>query len=124
MEMPIAPSPGDFAKRFRQLKCNEGLQVKTEPPYFAKFYYQTPSFKNVFLGGEAGTGKSMTLAYVAMWAFKNNWIIVNVPNSYKWTNDRKAKYERAYNGLYVIHQHAVEWLDQFKNANSHLLTKI
>jgi hypothetical protein len=85
------------------LKCNEGLKVKTEPPYFAKFYYQTPSFKNVFLGGEAGTGKSMTLAYVAMWAFKNNWIIVNVPNSYKWTNDRKAKYERAYNGLYVIH---------------------
>jgi hypothetical protein len=34
----------------------------------------------------------MTLAYVAMWAYKNNWILVNVPSGYKWTNDRKAKY--------------------------------
>jgi hypothetical protein len=34
----------------------------------------------------------MTLAYVAMWAFKNNWIVVNVPSAYKWTNDRKVKY--------------------------------
>lgn len=49
----------------------------------------------------------MVLAYIAMWAFKNNWIVINVPSAYKWTNDRQAKYERAYNGLYVIHEHAV-----------------
>lgn len=66
----------------------------------------------------------MVLAYTAMWAFKNNWILINVPSAYKWTNDRKAKYERAYNGLYVIHEHAVEWLDQFKTCNEHLLSKI
>jgi len=89
------------------LKCNLGIEVKSQPSYFANFFYQTPSFKNVFLGGNGGTGKSMILAYVAMWAFKNNWILINVPSAYKWTNDRKAKYERAYNGLYVIHEHAV-----------------
>lgn len=101
--MPIAPSAGDFAKRFKEIKCNEEIEVKSQPSYFANLSYQTPSFKNVYLGGNGGTGKSMILAYVAMWAFKNNWILVNVPNAYKWTNDRKAKYERAYNGLYVIH---------------------
>ena len=37
--MPIAPSAGDFAKRFRELKCNENISVKTQPPYFANFYY-------------------------------------------------------------------------------------
>ena len=66
----------------------------------------------------------MILAYVAMWAFKNNWIVINVPSAYKWTNDRQAKDERAYNGLYLIHEHAVEWLDQFRTCNEHLLAKI
>jgi hypothetical protein len=124
MEMKIAPSQNDFAKRFKEVPCNADIEVKSQPPYYAKFYYQTPSFKNVFLGGEGGSGKSMILAYVTMWAFKNNWIVVNVPSIYKWTNDRKAKYERAYNGLFVIHEHAVEWLDQFKTCNEHLLAKI
>ena len=66
----------------------------------------------------------MVLAYAAMWAFKNNWIVVNVPSIYRWTNDRQAKYERAFNGLFVIQEHAIEWLDQFKTCNEHLLAKI
>ncbi len=49
--MKIAPSQNDFAKRFKEVPCNADIEVKSQAPYFAKFYYQTPSFKNVFLGG-------------------------------------------------------------------------
>jgi len=45
----------------------------------------------------------MILAYMAMWAHHNKWIVINVPSGYKWTNDRKVKYERAFNGLFVIY---------------------
>lgn len=44
----------------------------------------------------------MILAYLAMLAHKKGWIVVNVPDAYKWTQDRKAVYPRAYNGLYLI----------------------
>ncbi len=77
----------------------------------------------MFLGGEGGTGRSMILAYLSMFAFKNNWIIINVPDSYKWTHDRHIKYPRAYNGLYLINEHAVQWLDQFITANQEILEK-
>lgn len=66
----------------------------------------------------------MILAYLAMWAHKNKWIVINVPCAYRWTNDRKVKYQRAYNGLFLIYEHAVEWLDQFKECNSELLPNI
>lgn len=44
----------------------------------------------------------MILTYLSMYAYKNNWLVINVPNVYKWTFDRKIKYIRAYNGLYLI----------------------
>lgn len=93
-EMEVAPSPIDFAKRFKELPSAQSLNLKVaiEATYFSRFHYQTPSFKNVFLGGNAGNGKSMILSYIAMWAFKNNWIVINVPSGYKWTNDRKIKH--------------------------------
>lgn len=56
-------------------------------PYSARFNYSTPSCKSVFLGGLAGTGRSMILAYAAMYAYKHNWIVINVPNVLKWTQD-------------------------------------
>ena len=65
----------------------------------------------------------MILAYLSMFAFKNNWIIVNLPDAYKWTHDRHIKYPRAYNGLYLINEHAVQWLDQFITANQEILEK-
>lgn len=92
-----------------------------ELPSNAKYYCRTPSFKSLFLGGEGGTGKSMILAYVSMFAYKNGWIVINVPNAYKWTQAQRIKYVRAYNGLYLINEHAVEWLDQFITANKELL---
>lgn len=58
--------------------------------------------KSFYLGGEGGTGRSMILAYLSMMAHKNGWIVINVPNAYLWTHDTKAKYPRAYNGLYMI----------------------
>lgn len=75
------------------------------------------------MGGEGGTGRSMILAYLAMFAHKNGWITINLPNAYKWTQNRKTKYVRAYNGLYLIQEHAVEWLDQFLTANKEILEK-
>lgn len=65
----------------------------------------------------------MILAYLSMFAWKNGWIIVNLPNAYKWTQSRTVKYVRAYNGLYLIQEHAVEWLDQFITANKDILEK-
>ena len=44
----------------------------------------------------------MILAYLSMFAYKNKWIVVNVPNVYNWTHSIRLKYVRAYNGLYVI----------------------
>lgn len=38
------------------------------------------------LYGDRGSGKSGTLAYVTMWAHKNNYLVVNVPSAYKLTN--------------------------------------
>lgn len=49
----------------------------------------------------------MILAYLAMYAHKHNWITVNLPNAYKWTQNRRIKYVRAYNGLYLVNEHAV-----------------
>lgn len=58
--------------------------------------------KSIFLGGLGGTGRSMILTYAAMFAFKNNWIIISVPNSLKWTQDAKVTPKKMYNGLFVI----------------------
>ena len=82
--------------------------------------------KNVFLGGDGGTGKSMILAYVSLYAYKNNWIVLNVPSGLKWTHDRNLQrgVDRAYNGLFLVYDHAVDWLDQFATANEHLLKKM
>lgn len=63
----------------------------------------------------------MILAYLTMFGYKNNWITVTVPNAYKWTQFKKTKYIRAYNGLYLIQEHAVEWLGQFMEANKEML---
>jgi hypothetical protein len=76
-------------------------------PYFASFNYATPSCKSVFLGGLGGTGKSMILAYTAMYAFKNNWIVINLSNVLKWTQDRLAKPVKMFNGLFVVESHVL-----------------
>ena len=49
----------------------------------------------------------MILAYVAMYGFKNNWIVINVPNIQKWTQDRKVTPTKMFNGLFVIEEHVV-----------------
>lgn len=76
-------------------------------PYFASFNYRTPSCKSVFLGGLGGTGRSMILAYVAMYGFKNNWIVVSIPNVKKWTQDHRAKPVKMFNGLFVVEEHVL-----------------
>jgi truncated hemoglobin YjbI len=63
----------------------------------------------------------MILAYTAMLGFKNNWIVIHLTDGYRWTQDHKAKPVKMHNGLFVIPEHVVQWLDQFKTANEHLL---
>lgn len=120
MTISPLPSPLDFAKRFKTMPGTE-IATKTELPPNVRYFCRTPSLKSMFLGGEGGTGKSMILLYLSMLAHKSGWIVVNVPNAYKWTHDTKAKYPRAHNGLYVITEHAIKWLDQFMNANLEIL---
>ena len=56
-----------------------------------------------------------------MFAHRQGWITLNVPNAYNWTQQRRIKYVRAYNGLYLIQEHAIEWIDQFITANKEIL---
>jgi hypothetical protein len=102
MTEEIEPSANDFFKRFKVLDTNPPIKVHQKAPYFASFNYDTPSFKSVFMGGLGGSGKSMILAYTAMYAFKNNWILINIPNAKKWTQDRTAKPVKMFNGLFVV----------------------
>ena len=122
MKEPIPPSSMDFTKRFRTLPGYDFIQTKQSVPENASYYSQTPSFKSIFLGGLKGNGKSMVLHYLTMFAYKNNWIVINVPNCYKWTQNKKNDIQRCFNGLYLMNKDAVEWLDQFMTANeAHLL---
>ena len=76
------------------------------------------------MGGLGGTGKSMVLAYAAMLGFKNNWIVVSTPNIKKWTQDLKADPEKMFNGLFVVQEHVVEWLEEFRECNGHILKEL
>lgn len=111
MEIEIDPSASDFTKRFKELPTHPPLKIYKQMPYFASFNYTTPSCKSVFLGGLGGTGRSMILAYAAMYGFKNNWLVISIPNVQKWTQDYKAKPVKMFNGLFVVEEHVVEWLD-------------
>jgi hypothetical protein len=73
------------------------------------------------MGGLGGTGKSMILAYVAMYGYKNNWILISTPNIMKWTQDRNVTPKKMFNGLFVIEEHVLEWLEEFKAINGHIL---
>ena len=121
MDLDIDPSAGDFSQRFKHLSTTPPIKIYKVVPYFASFNYQTPSFKSVFLGGLAGTGRSMILAYAAMYAYKNNWILISTPNIMKWTQDREATPKKMFNGLFVVEEHVLEWLDEFKTINEHIL---
>lgn len=120
LTLDVDPSALDFTKRFKQLDTDPVLPIAKTPPYFASFNYQTPSFKSVFLGGLAGTGRSMILSYLAMYAYKNNWLLLS-PNVMKWTQDRNVTPTKMFNGLFVIQEHVLEWLDEFKSINGHLI---
>ena len=76
-------------------------------PYFASFNYTTPSCKSIFMGGLGGTGKSMILAYAAMYAYKNNWIVIATPNILKWTQDLNVTPSKMFNGLFNIQEHVL-----------------
>jgi len=42
----------------------------------------------------------MILVHIAMYAHKNGWVVINVPNCRKWTH-LSTKVTRYYNGLFV-----------------------
>lgn len=69
-----------------------------------------------FLWGQAGSGKSGTLAYVTAWAHENNWVVVSIPRARKFTSNR-VKIERHINGLYLQNQLAKEFLEDLKFSN-------
>lgn len=66
-------------------------------------YFNTHTGINsgAMLYGDRGTGKSGTLAYVTMWAHKNDFVVVNVPSAYKLTNTKTIYYRHSATGLYV-----------------------
>jgi len=48
----------------------------------------------------------MILAYAAMLAFKNNWIVISIPVM-KWTQDLNVTPSKMFNGLFVIQEHVI-----------------
>lgn len=109
LKVPL--SPADFAKRYEYFDLSTGrLPLINKVADNARFFWRTPSFKNVFLGGEGGTGRSMILAYISMWAFKNNWVVITCPSGYRMNHDRNAYVRRCYNGLFLTPDHALKWL--------------
>jgi hypothetical protein len=120
----IAPSPGDFNSRFEKMELPSGvLELKNRVAKNSSYFWDTPSFKNVFLGGEAGTGRSMILAYIAMWAFKNNWVVINCTSGYRMTHDLANDTRRCFNGLFLTPNLAKKWLEQFREGNLEFLKR-
>lgn len=122
MSLSHPPSPGDFHE-VKYLDIEPRIKLTNQVPKNTRFFWKTPSFKSVFLGGEGGTGKSMIMTYASMWAYKNNWIVLNLPNAYKLNNDPTVTYRRAYNGLFITEDYAKKWLEQFRSANLELVKK-
>lgn len=71
----------------------------------------------VFLHGVRGSGKSGVLLYAAMCAHKMNWIVVTVPNVYKWTQLGELEMRRHHaSGLYLQQEYALDFLEQLKSG--------
>jgi ABC-type sulfate/molybdate transport systems ATPase subunit len=92
-------------------------------PLKARFYQDGPSFKNFFLHGESGAGKSMILNYISLWASKAGYLVINVRDAENWTrNPRKgAEGRRLKCGLFAQNAEAKVWLQSFLECNSALL---
>jgi hypothetical protein len=86
MQLEPLPTLGDFGSRFKTLPGYPSIPTKLKLPENVQYFSTTPSLKSIFLGGEGGSGKSMILAYLSMFAHSNDWIVINVPNCYKWTH--------------------------------------
>lgn len=94
---------------------------KKYPQTISKFGFQGFQGYNsgVFLHGSRGTGKSGVLLYAAMWAHKMNWIVVSVPNVFKWTQlDELDLRRHEGSGLFLQPEYGVEFLEQFKTGIS------
>ncbi len=102
MELEVAVSPLDFLSRFKELPLEPVLPITRTLPEMVQFYFDTPSFKSIFLGGEGGTGKSMIMTYAALFARQQGWITVNLTNGYDLLHEHKATFNRCYNGLYLF----------------------
>lgn len=56
----------------------------------------------ILLYGDRGTGKSGTLGMVTMWAHTNKWVVVNIPDAMRYTENKIQGFDRHHKvGLYV-----------------------
>ena len=69
----------------------------------------------ILLTGQAGSGKSMIMNYVKLWAIQNNWIVCTV-NASEFVDDFR-QYDPHECGLFIQHDLARDWLVQFKQTN-------
>lgn len=109
------PDSQKYLLSFPKYKKN----YKKLPTNISKFGFEGFQGINsgVFLHGARGSGKSGVLLYLAMWAHKMNWIVVSVPNVFKWTllgEQELRRHERS--GLFLQPEYAVEFLEQFKSG--------
>jgi len=76
------------------------------------------------LYGARGAGKSGTLMYSAMWAYKNDWIVVIPPSGYEMTQTNSPLRRHHDSGLYLHLDLTHEFLKSFKTTNEALIKNI
>lgn len=75
------------------------------------------------LDGRRGTGKSQILNLLAIWARKNDWLVVLEPTASRYRNEI-AEIKRSNNGVYIQNEFAQQFLEATSIANRHKLQEI
>jgi hypothetical protein len=122
------PSAGQFEYN---LVLDDGTEFRlslkdNKPAFQAAFFQGGPSFRNVFLHGESGTGKSMILNHLAFWGFKAGFLVVNCREAEEWTQSVEpgAEGRKLRCGLFLQQNFAKKWLGDFLRANQQALEKL
>ncbi|XP_066256486.1 small ribosomal subunit protein mS29 [Euwallacea similis] len=119
---------GGFPKTFEtHIKTfNETCFMVREPSievinYLKSIDYNKPAVRFV-LYGKVGNGKSLSLAHILHYAYKNNFLIVHVPWASNWMNRPKdVTMSETKGGFVDLNIDAAAWLLHFKTQNAEFL---
>lgn len=80
--------------------------------------------KPIFLDGLNGTGKSVGLSHIVLYARAEGWLVLYVPNAYKLVSNYRIKPSKTRKWVYDLHEGAVEIMQGFRDSHHKKLQKI